>query len=92
VNSIAAAAVSIDRRTAVLADRSGEIVVFDLASGAQRFAANCHCSPEGLFRMNESSALRITGASGRSLLLIDISSEPPRILTVNPAADPEPKP
>ena len=88
LGAISAVAVTGDSRQVLLAASNGKIAIAGLASGAPTTVVDCHCAPEGLFRMNGDGAWRLDGYRGASIHVLDTASAEPRIVVVTASMGP----
>jgi hypothetical protein len=65
----------------------GRVAVY--VAGSAAVVLDCDCNPVGLYRMGGAEAYRLSDYSGVALHLLDGESNPPRIVSVPPAADSE---
>lgn len=87
--AITSVAVTRDGRRLLLASAStGKIALGGLAEGAQTSVLDCHCQPEGLFRINSDGAWRLDGYRGQSVHVLDLAAATPRILVVTASMGP----
>jgi hypothetical protein len=88
LGTISAVAVTRDSRQVLLAASNGKIAIAGLAGGAQTSVVDCHCAPEGLFRMNGEGAWRLDGYRGTTIHILDTAPAAPRILVVTASMGP----
>jgi hypothetical protein len=85
VEAFSSVSVAEDGRRVFLADaRSGVITTVDLKTGTP-IQLSCQCRPTGLHRLSGKSIFRLTERSGEPIMVLDASSNDPRIGIIPPA-------
>ena len=85
IANFSSVSVAEDGRRVFLADaRSGIITVVDVQTGTA-ILTSCQCRPTGLFRLSGTSIFRLTERSGQPIIVLDASSDDPRIRVIPPA-------
>jgi hypothetical protein len=85
LSSFSAVSASEDGLRAFLADgKSGNVAIVDLQTGTSTLVS-CRCQATGFYHLKGTSVFRLTEASNEPMMLLDASSDDPRIMVVPPS-------